>query len=116
MAYMVVRTHSKGRGLTGLYIGASNARRHFSKDFPSVELQLDHLEIQCALRPGFWQDEPEIFDPRLGAWLESKHFHTRPDRTPVPLMLIPTGNNSFKLQAVKLSGQARLRRLNLPAA
>ena len=120
---MVVKTHSKGRGLTGLHVGVSNVMRYFPRDVLVIELELDHLRIQCGLQPGFWQDEPEIYDPRLCAWLESKNFHTRADRTPVPLVMIPSGNNSFKLQPVKLNGDAtvlhtdgKLREMQPPAA
>lgn len=101
---MVVRTQSKGRGVTGLHVGADNARRYFPKNIQSIELQLDHLKIQCGLRPDFWQDQPEIFDPRLCAWLESRHLHAKPDRSPVPLAMIPEGNNSFRLQPVRTNG------------
>jgi hypothetical protein len=66
---------------------------------------LDHLEIQCILGPGFWQGQPEISDRRLGAWLEAKNFHERPSRTPVPLAMIPTGKNCFKLRAIGLNGR-----------
>jgi hypothetical protein len=112
---MVVKTQSKGRGLTGLHVGSTNVRRYFPKDLSVIELELDHLQIQCSLDPGFWQDEPEIYDPRLCAWLESKNFHTRPDRTPVPLVMIPSGRNSFKLQPVRLQGEARIKQVP-PAA
>ncbi|MGO9337703.1 MAG: hypothetical protein ACLPY1_09370 [Terracidiphilus sp.] len=113
---MVVKTQSKGRGLTGLHVGASNVRRYFPRDISVIELELDHLQIQCDLDPEFWQDEPEIHDPRLCAWLESKNFHTRPDRTPVPMVMIPSGRNSFKLQPVRLNGQAKLRQIHPPVA
>jgi hypothetical protein len=113
---MVVRTQSKGRGLTGLHVGRANARRYFPKDVSAIELQLDHLQIQCMLVPGFWQDQPEIHDPRLCAWLESKNFRTRPDRTPVPLVMIPSGKNAFRLQTMGLNGQAKMRNLSAPAA
>jgi hypothetical protein len=112
---MVVKTQSKGRGLTGLHVGAMNVRRYFPRDISIIELELDHLQIQCGLDPGFWQDEPEIYDPRLCAWLESKNFHTRPDRTPVPMVLIPSGKNAFKLQPAGLHGEARLKQVS-PAA
>jgi hypothetical protein len=112
---MVVKTQSKGRGITGLHVGATNVRRYFPKDISVIELELDHLQIQCGLGPGFWQDEPEIYDPRLCAWLESKHFHTRPDRTPVPLVMIPSGKNSFKLQPVRLNGNAELKQMRSSA-
>jgi hypothetical protein len=104
---MVVKTQSKSRGVTGLLVGASNVRRYFSKQNSFIELQLDHLQIQCGLAPGFWQDQPEIFDPRLCAWLESRHLHGRADRAPIPLAMIPAGKNSFRLQPVSQNGQAR---------
>jgi hypothetical protein len=56
------------------------------------------------LEPDFWRDQPEIHDPRLCAWLESKHFHNRPDRSPIPLAMIPAGNNSFRLRPVSSHG------------
>jgi hypothetical protein len=97
---MVVKTQSKGRGVTGLHVGASNVRRYFPKHISVIELQLDHLQIQCGLDPGFWRGEPEIFDPRLCAWLESRHLHGKVGCASVPLAMIPAGNNSFKLQPV----------------
>jgi hypothetical protein len=105
--HMVVKTQSKGFGITGLHVGASNVRRYFPKNISSIELQLDHLQIQCGLKPNFWQDEPEIFDPRLCAWLEARHMHTRLDRAPIPLSMIPAGENSYRLQPVSLNEQAR---------
>jgi hypothetical protein len=97
---MVVKTQSKGRGVTGLHVGINNVRRYFPKHISSIELQLDHLQIECWLKPDFWQNEPDIFDPRLCAWLESRHMHTKPDRASIPLAMIPEGNNSFRLQPV----------------
>jgi hypothetical protein len=104
---MVVKTQSKGRGVTGLHVGANNVRRYFPKDMSSIELQLDHLQIECGLKPDFWQDEPEIYDPRLCLWLESRHMHTRLDRTPVPLSMIPEGKNIFRLEPVRMNRRLR---------
>ena len=104
---MVVRTHSKGRGVTGLLVGASNVRRYFPRHVPVIELHLDHLRIQCGLGPDFWQDEPEIHDPRLCAWLDSKNFRTRPDRSPIPRAMVPAGKNSFRLRPVPLTSFAQ---------
>jgi hypothetical protein len=112
---MVVKTQSKGRGVTGLHVGVNNVRRYFPKNISSIELQLDHLQIECGLKPNFWQGEPEIFDPRLCAWLESRHMHAKPDRTPIPLAMIPEGKNSFRLRPVRLNGQAHAK-LNPGAA
>jgi hypothetical protein len=102
---MVVKTQSRGRGLIGLHVGASNVRRYFSRDTSVVELQLDHLQIQCGLAPGFWQDQPEIHDPRLGAWLESKRHNMKPNRTPIPLAMIPAGKNAFRLMPVAMGAE-----------
>ena len=94
---MVVKTQYEGFRVSGLYVGTNNARRYFSKRVQEVELQLDHLQIQCELTDRFWNGQPEIHDPRLCDWLESKHLHDRPCRTPIPLALIPSGKNSFKV-------------------
>jgi hypothetical protein len=104
---MVVKTHSRGLGITGLHVGVSNVRRYFPKNISSIELQLDHLQIQCGLKPDFWRGQPEIFDPRLCAWLEARHMHTKMDRAPIPLAMIPEGINSYRLQPVCLNKQAR---------
>ncbi len=102
---MVVRTQSTGCAFTGLQVGADNVRRYFEQGTAAISLQLDHLEIQCILGPGFWQGQPEISDRRLGAWLEAKNFHERPSRAPVALAMIPTGKNCFKLRPIALTGR-----------
>jgi hypothetical protein len=79
--FMVVKTQSKGHGVTGLHVGSNNVRRYFPKGTKNIELQLGHLRIQCGLKPDFWQGQPEIYDPRLCAWLESKNMHGTANRT-----------------------------------
>ena len=96
---MVVKTQSNGLENTGLHVGASNARRFFPKHNAFIELHIGHLRIECRLAPDFWVDQPEIHDARLSAWLESKHLHARPNRSSVPLVLHPSGTNSFTLEA-----------------
>lgn len=98
---MFVKTKCKGREFTGVEVGADNVRRYFPKDAEVIELHLDHLLIQCGLGPAFWQGHTEINDRRLCAWLESKNFHGRPGEAPVPLALIPSGKNCFRLQPQK---------------
>jgi hypothetical protein len=93
-------------------VGAHNVRRYFPKGTSIIELELDHLRIQCCLDPDFWQDQPGIQDPRLGAWLESKNFHLRPSPDPVPLAMIPNGKNSFRLRPIA----SRKHVLNKPAS
>jgi len=104
---MVVKTHSICRGVTGLHVGPTNVRRYFPRNIAVVELQLDHLQIQCGLSPDFWRGHPDIYDPRLCAWLESKLLHGKPNRNPVPLAMIPAGENSFRLQPVPPHGELR---------
>jgi hypothetical protein len=113
---MVVKTQSKSLGVTGLHVGANNVRRYFPKHIAVIELQLDHLQIQCGLQPNFWQDEPEIHDPRLCAWLESKHMHRMRNRTSIPLALIPTGNNAYRLLPVPLNAHSKTNAVPGPAA
>jgi hypothetical protein len=104
---MVVKTQRKGRGVVGLHVGTDNVRRYFPKNISSIDLLLGHLQIQCGLKPDFWQNDPVIFDPRLCSWLESKRIHFKPDQVSVPLAMIPEGENSFRLRP--LSNYAHLR-------
>lgn len=46
---MVVTSQCNGRRVTGLYVGAGNVRRYFSKRATQIELRLDHLLIECGL-------------------------------------------------------------------
>jgi len=103
---MVVKTQSKGHGVTGLHVGSDNVRRYFPRGTKNIELQLGHLRIQCGLKPDFWQGQPEIYDPRLCAWLESKNLHGTANRN-VPLSMIPTADNSFQLQPVSVEPRSR---------
>jgi len=64
-AGMVVKTQSKGRELIGLAVGANNARRFFPKDAAVIELELDHLQIQCGLGPDFWGSAGDSRSPAV---------------------------------------------------
>jgi hypothetical protein len=97
---MVVKTYRIGRKMTGVEVGAVNVRRYFSPESREIELLLDHLHIQCGLAPDFWQGDTAIRDPRLSAWLESKYSTSRPSDAPLPLALIPSGKNCFRLRPI----------------
>ena len=97
---MVVKTRNIGHGVTGLHVGASNVRRYFPKGTSVIELELDHLQIQCGLDPHFWQDQPEILDPRLAAWLESKRMKEKSNQATFLLAMTPSGKNAYRLQPV----------------
>ncbi len=95
---MIVEVQSKGFNRCGLYVGAENVRRYFPRSLSAIEFNLGHLKIECKLTPDFWQGEPEINDPRLGAWLDSKIMHENRHRGAVRLSMTPTGENAYKLQ------------------
>ncbi len=111
---MVVKTQCKGHAYTGVEVGASNVRRYFSRDINVIELHLDHLLIQCGLSPDFWLGQTEIRDPRLCAWLESKNFNGRPGDAPIPLAMIPSGKNCFRLQPIAANRGSRNRPTIVP--
>jgi hypothetical protein len=107
---MVVKTQIKGSEVTGLLVGAKNVRRYFPKRVNVIELQLDHLQIQCGLGPEFWSDQPEIHDPRLCEWLGFKVFHRVPGRASVVLAMTRSGKNTFRLRAARMDANPRLER------
>jgi len=100
---MVVTSVCIGHRVAGLYIGARNVHRYFPRSVTEIELQLDHLRIQCGLSPDFWQDQPEIHDRRLCIWLESRQRSEKANAT-VPLAMIPSGKNVFILDLVNKKG------------
>ena len=101
---MVVTSQCSGSRVTGILIGENNAQRYFPREITEIELQLDHLRIECGLPPHFWNGKPEISDPRLCLWLESKDRNGHGRRVPTPLALIPSGDNSFIVAAAPHDG------------
>lgn len=95
---MRVKAESKSYGIFELHVGAENVRRYFPRSISAIELQLDHLRIECDLTPDFWNGQADIFDSRIGAWLESKRINPRLSRTPISLSMIPAGDHAFRLE------------------
>jgi hypothetical protein len=112
---MLVTSQCDGNRVTGLYIGTDNVRRYFPKKLSCIELQLDHLRIECGLPPLFWNGKPEIQDPRLCLWLESKQSQRKERRTPMPLAMTPAGEHSFALGPVKAEEPVQIRRRSIHA-
>jgi hypothetical protein len=104
---MRVNAESKGRGLFELHVGEENARRYFPQSACAIELELDHLRIQCDLTPDFWRGQADIFDPRIGAWLQNKRMHSNLTRTPIPLAMIRSGDNAFRLKPLSSASRRR---------
>jgi hypothetical protein len=97
---MVVTTQENGREVVGLRVGAANVRKYFPREIGAVELLLGDLRIECNLPPEFWNGQPEIRDPRLGAWLEFKVSRARSNGEPAVLAMEPAGANAFALRVV----------------
>jgi hypothetical protein len=91
---MVVKLLWIGHRVTGLYDGVKNVRRYFPRDTEAIDLELDHLRIQCELKPCFWMRRPEIHDSRLCEWLKLKHLQGKGFRS---MTMIPSGERSFIL-------------------
>ncbi len=104
---MVVRSQWNGHRITGLYVGVNNVRRYFPKNVETIDLELDHLRIQCGLKPHFWKGQPEIHDPRLCDWLESKQFQGNGCGASMPMAMIPSGEHSFILGPKSLNRHRR---------
>ena len=67
---MVVTTQCKGHGVTGLHVGTGNVHRYFPRNAQFIELQLDHLQIQCDLSPDFWKGQPEAVHHTELKWFQ----------------------------------------------
>lgn len=106
---MRVKALRVGSEVSGLRVGHSNVRRYFPRNVRQIELQLDHLRIECGLTPDFWRSAPEIHDPRLRLWLESKNHTERSCRTSIPFTMIPSGEHSFKLELMARKNEHRTR-------
>jgi len=106
---MRVKALRVGSEVSGLHVGQSNVRRYFPRNIKEIELQLDHLRIECGLTPDFWRSEPEIHDPRLRLWLESKNHTGKACRRSIPFTMIPSGERSFKLELMARKGEHRSR-------
>lgn len=105
---MMVKALRVGNEVSSLHVGLSNVRRYFPRNVTEIELQLDHLRIECGLTPDFWRAEPEIHDPRLRLWLQSKN-HRTPCQTSIPFNMVPSGDHSFRLEPVNQDGEHRPR-------
>lgn len=111
---MNVKALRVGSEVSGLLVGQSNVRRYFPRNITEIELQLDHLRIECGLSPNFWLSEPEIHDPRLRLWLQSKNQGERSFHASIPFAMTPSGANSFKLEPVNPNGNHRARHYAVP--
>jgi hypothetical protein len=94
---MLVKSQCSGNRVTGLYVGENNVRRYFPRKVKAINLQLDHLQIQCGLASRFWDGEPEIHDPRLCLWIEAKQSKDSNCRASMPLYMMPAGDQTFVL-------------------
>ena|SRR5579859_7302480 len=69
---MIVEVQRKGHNITGLKIGATNVRRYFTRGSSSIDIHLDHLQIQCDLQPRVLAKRTAYFRPALGCMARSE--------------------------------------------
>lgn len=100
---MIVQMQRHNSGVTDLKIGARNALRFFRRNLSRVELHLDHLQIECDLKPGSWKDEILISDPRLSAWLEQKHRFRGQSGGVSVFEMTPVEERKFRLHLVSVT-------------
>ena len=98
---MMVKVQCEGRRVTGIRVDESDVRRYFPEKMRDVELQLGDLRISCGLTPSFWSGEPELRDPRLCVWLESRTPLRPRKSSQIPVEMVPSGEKSFRLQACR---------------
>jgi hypothetical protein len=55
---MVVTSQCSGHRVIGILVGENNVQRYFPRHVTEIELQLDHLRIECGLEPHFWNGKP----------------------------------------------------------
>ena len=97
---MLVKALLKGHSVTALRVGRQNARRYFPPSASTVELEMDHLRIECCLPPEFWRGRPEIRDQRLCSWLEFKQHDDQYPHARLTLAMTPAGQNCYRLVRV----------------
>jgi len=84
---MIVTMPNKGRSVTGLHIHTSNVQGYIPG-------------ILRSIKPGFWQDQPEI-DPNLWAWIEALNARRKSPRAPARVVMFPAGKHRSRLQLVR---------------
>jgi hypothetical protein len=94
---MVVTMQSEGHAIVGIRIGMAEARRFFGRGLHSIDLELDHLRINCDVRANSRLHRAEISDPRLTAWLEEKFYWRKLPSIPLSVELVKKGE-SYSLQ------------------
>src|SRR4051794_10692273 len=105
LSHMIVRAHGNNGGIAALHVGIGNVLRFFSRDSSIIELELDHLRIQCELPPDFWAAKPEICDRRLCAWLQAKRHGSA--ESSIPMNMQAKGNNLFQLKRCPMVGRGK---------
>ncbi len=102
---MVVKLQNNGAAITGIRFKTSDVRRYFPRGQRAMDLNLDELLIRCELPEGFWENSPEISDPRLCAWLEQKFFLHKLTSTPASVEMSKE-LNGFRLRFLCAAQQA----------
>jgi len=84
-------------GTYGIRVGRENAQKWFSKEWTSIDVEIDGRMYTFALSPTFWTTCPEFRGGPIPHWLEKHGQLSWPKRNPPQFELISLGNNKFRL-------------------
>lgn len=83
----------------GIRVGQENVERYFSREWRSIEVEIDGELHSFRLSSTFWGRCPEFRGKLIGNWLQARGLASWPHRRPHTLELIPLGGNRFRLTA-----------------
>ena len=87
----------------GFKISAEERDRYFSKDIPSVDIQLPQngsfINVTCNTdKPSFWNKTcKELINSTIGTWLKENNYHPWPDGNPPKFEAEKVNPNTFKI-------------------
>jgi hypothetical protein len=84
-------------GTYGIHVGKENAQKWFSKEWTSIEVDVDNRFYSFSLSPTFWTTCPEFRGGPIPHWLEMQGLLSWPKRNPPQFELIPLEENKFRL-------------------
>jgi len=86
-------------GLLGVRVGKQNRAEHFSKDWDSIEVEIEGVFVSCPLTPRFWERCPEFRERSIHEWFIKCGLAPWPKGSPPKLELTPLGGRRFRLSA-----------------
>lgn len=98
---MQVTAWSNGRGIYGIRVGSANRNAFFRREWQQITVEMGGAPRTFKLTAGFWRDCPEFRDFKeswIEQWLRLQSAIPWPQFHPPEFQLIPTGENTFRLE------------------